>query len=172
MTDDGWMGGASRRVEELDGRVSVHVVAHTLQTRIGTYAAWTWHTEGLNAHDAPELVFTALRSNTAQEDHPAGPRMMLKALVERALRRDWGAWNLVPLPPEARPFGAAFEGVTFVPVIRMTGVRTPDYALTVIALKADEFEVAQTFGAMRVLSRMAHQTGSASRSFRTPTRSG
>ncbi|HEX8108735.1 MAG TPA: hypothetical protein VF516_13465 [Kofleriaceae bacterium] len=139
-------------VDIVPGRLSARVHAHDIATQQARIPCWSYVTDGLAAHDQPEIVFTLRREpGEAAERFPDDPLRLfatIHELAERGLRVTAGSQTEFG---DARLFD---QHVLYVPAQPLSGVPLPPSCLTALLVTADELRAVRTFGPTRVLARM------------------
>src|SRR5262245_37841132 len=143
-----------RRMSVVADSLAVTVFEHAVQSLAGTVSCWTFVTDGLIGFGQKELVLTIAQAPGEHPEHIAAELGRLLAMIRQLAaggrRVDVGDITTFNGP---RPGGA--RGLSYVEPQRMDGVELPVSALAVIPLMGAEAEVAQRFGVLRVMGRLA-----------------
>jgi hypothetical protein len=154
MTSDGLLG----RVPLAGGAVMAQLYAHEVPAQAGApVPCWSYVSEGLRAHDQPEVVLT-LRRQPGESEPPEGGLRLLERVAARVLRgQHVENGGLVELGPDG-PFGdPAPCAMIYAPAPPLAGVDLVSGTLAIVLLFGDELEVARRCGGpTRVLTRLGY----------------
>ncbi len=147
----------SRKLELLEGALSATMIAHDIEHEGATIPCVTWRTRGFAELSHPELTMTLPRD-------PEGGLSTVSLDAVRFVtglysRAKGGAPPVVPCATADYPQGLFDDGdplgAVFVRARDIEGVALRRHGLAAVLLHSDELAVARSFGARRVLSRLA-----------------
>ena len=142
-------------LELIPGVLRAQIFHHELETMAGSVPCWTYVSDGLLAQSQAELVITlAIGSDDPFERVPAEPLEFFATVHDFAKRGE------LVVEGDYSQFGgqgvlgfAAFAYTRYRP---LDGVSVPGMALQVVALRAPEQEVRESYGLSRVLARLGN----------------
>lgn len=129
-----------------------------VQLKIGNQAkpAWCYQTYGMAEVKHPELFVLVLKKNgEADSAFPHGPIKMLGGLAKARASEPYNELDFTPYP--CFP-GTKFVGAVLVPYDHLQGPQVPSGSLALVAITAEELQVAQLAGPTRVKAALAQQT--------------
>lgn len=136
----------------ITARVSV------VQLKIGNNVkpAWCYQTYGMGELKHPELFILVLKkSGEADQAFPHGPVKILGGLATSRPSESYNELDATAHP--CFPELPKFAGALFVPYDQLTGPKVPSDSLAVVAVTAEELEVAKIAGPTRVKAALAQQ---------------
>ncbi len=150
---------AATTIELVPGQLSVRLYQHTIvyQTPV---PCWTYVTQGLWAFGQKELVITLRQDeNMAHSGQtPDFPLRLIKVVFDLAKTGrlvNAGEYTSLKLTDAQQKIGIPFN-MLYLPPLPLVGVPFPEQALTVRLMRAEEMQVYQAFGAMRLASSWAY----------------
>lgn len=147
----------SRKLDLLDGALSVTMFAHDIEHEGAVIPCVTWRTRGFAELNHPELTITLPRDPEGGLDVLALDAV--RFVTSLFSRTKGGAPPIVPCATAEYPRGLFDEGAPlgaiFVRARDIEGIPLRRHGLAVVIVHNDELALARSFGARRLLSRLA-----------------